>query len=163
MAEFAGSAAALVLLTSCATSDLAPADATGPRFGWVEGQCLAVTAPLEGLPQTVWIAPATSGAAATQAQAIAPVDPDSSKAARLCNALHPDRAGGNGGGEHWFYRLDREQPAELAIASLQPLTQGHEYGVCFTTEGVRLTVAEGKRVIWEDYYFLGYDVEPSCP
>ena len=158
----AGFAGVAFLLASCTTSEAALADVGASQFGWVEGQCLGLKEPLDTLPHNVWIAPAKDGTPMTEAIAVTPIDPSAPEAAKLCNALHPDRAAINGGGEHWFYRLDRALPPEVALATLTPPQGGRAYGVCFTTEGVRLTVRQDKQVIWEDYYYLGYDVEPSC-
>lgn len=39
-------------------------------------------------------------------------------------------------------------------------------GACLTTEGVALTAVAGEgaeaETIWQDYVYLGYDVEPTC-
>jgi hypothetical protein len=153
-----------LLTAACATPPSAPAAAVTqtPRFGWVEGRCLVVTTPLAALPQTIWIAPADKGGAMVEARAIAPVNPASTEAAAACNALHSDRAAINREG-HVFYTLGAVQPFDLAIAAFDPPQgEAREYEVCFTSEGARFTVTRGKRVEWEDYYYLGYDVEPTC-
>lgn len=159
-------AVAALLLAGCTPPAVAPEATVGAMttttYGWVEGRCLAVQAPLQTPSQTVWIVPVTKGKAMVEARVAAKVDPMSADAAAACNALHPDRAMINRDG-HVFYRLDVAQPLDLAIVALGPADKAaHDYGVCFTTEGVRFTVRQGKRLEWEDYYYLGYDVEPTC-
>lgn len=159
-------AVAALLLAGCTAPAAAPETAVGAvsttTFGWVEGRCLAVQAPLAAPTQTVWIVPAAKGKAMVEARVAARVDPASADAAAACSALHADRAAINREG-HVFYTLDVAEPLDLAIVALGPAgTAARDYGVCFTTEGVRFTVRQGKRLEWEDYYYLGYDVEPTC-
>jgi hypothetical protein len=34
---------------------------------------------------------------------------------------------------------------------------------CMSTEGIHLSVTIGEKTVWDEYYYLGYDVEPTCP
>ena len=44
--------------------------------------------------------------------------------------------------------------------------QAETLDACLTTEGVALTAVQGEgasaETIWQDYVYLGYDVEPTC-
>jgi hypothetical protein len=49
-----------------------------------------------------------------------------------------------------------------ATAELDGAAPRETFRMCTSTEGLHLTAwSEGKRV-WHSYFFLGYDVEPSC-
>ncbi|WP_156443375.1 hypothetical protein [Erythrobacter sp. CCH5-A1] len=155
-------AAVTFLLASSTMSEAALAEVGAPQFGWVEGECLVLKAPLDTLPRRVWIAPAKAGAEAIETYVIAPIEPDAPESARLCRPLQTENAIMNRSDAHRFYRLSRARPFEYAVAVLTPPEGGYTYGVCFTYEGVRATVRQDKRVIWEDTYFLSYDFEPDC-
>jgi hypothetical protein len=34
---------------------------------------------------------------------------------------------------------------------------------CTSTQGIHLSVTIGEKTVWDQYYYLGYDVEPTCP
>jgi hypothetical protein len=38
-----------------------------------------------------------------------------------------------------------------------------EFERCTSHEGVHLSAWRGSRRTWEEYWYLGYDVEPTCP
>ncbi|NJO13951.1 MAG: hypothetical protein HC870_01770 [Rhizobiales bacterium] len=148
-----------VMLTSCATPDAAVVDAAPEAFGWVQGRCMAVRTPLAKVPATVWIMPGKAGTKPVAVQVAALV---SREAPSGCDALLPDRAEQNLA-SHTFYTLNLAEPSELAIAALEePGDPGLTYDSCFTSEGVSFSVTKGRRMIWQDYYYLGYDVEPTC-
>jgi hypothetical protein len=80
-----------------------------------------------------------------------------------CPALLPDRRDVNKADGNVFYAVKLDAPSDLGIgivgkASVEQLTFGH----CTTSEGIRFTVTRGSQRIWSRYYYLGYDVEPSC-
>ncbi len=55
---------------------------------------------------------------------------------------------------------------DLITADLDGDGQGEFFRSCTSTEGVHFTVWSGKpldgKVRWHEYYYLGYDVEPTC-
>lgn len=38
----------------------------------------------------------------------------------------------------------------------------YTFRVCASAEGLHFTAWQGRRRVWHEYYYLGYDVEPNC-
>ena len=52
------------------------------------------------------------------------------------------------------------------VAALEGIPELVSFRVCTSTEGLHLTLWQGKPLagkrVWHRYFYLGYDVEPSC-
>jgi hypothetical protein len=185
--------ALLAVLSGCERSSApdtaSPAAANQPatparldqHIGWIHGACLAIKNSqiqpgteiqiiLLSKPQRVLDARVT-GTALTSSE---------------CFALQSDRAEINKQDSRYFYRLDTHQAPANAMAiglvsktikaSLQgqfaELDLNHDgiaehAGSCLTSEGVQFYITAGttfdSKALWSDYYYLGYDNQPTCP
>jgi hypothetical protein len=69
-----------------------------------------------------------------------------------------------------YYRIDQLTPPEessgVFIAVPSATATGLQVRWCASSEGLHLTIWSGQplesRRLWHAYYYLGYDVEPSC-
>lgn len=149
---------AALALAACVEPPRSTPGAASTRFGWIDGKCIAVMAPVTGLPRTILLAPDTPGAPFATARIVAEADRQSG-----CTALMAERAQINWSAGHSFYVIETDRPVELAIGILDAREdRSVRYDHCFTSEGVRFSVSDGQRIVWQDYYYLGYDVEPTC-
>ena len=66
---------------------------------------------------------------------------------------------------YFFYSVESTTPVNLAIGILK----SNELSVselnlsyCTTTEGVKFLISKNNSTVWEGYYYLGYESEPTC-
>jgi hypothetical protein len=149
---------ATFLLASCSAYPVPLGAPQALQFGWLHGNCLAVKSPIADLPQTIYVSRDGEGGDLVEARIVSAVSADGD-----CQALLADRAGPNRAEGRVFYIVESLQPIDLAIAVLgKGARESLRYNQCFTSEGVNFSVSDGNRVVWEDYYYLGYDVEATC-
>lgn len=80
-----------------------------------------------------------------------------------CPALLPGRRDVNEASGNAFYVVKLGAPSDLGIGIVgKTPTEKLSFGHCATSEGIRFTVTRGSQRVWSGYYYLGYDVEPSC-
>jgi len=105
---------------------------------------------------------------------------------RTCKALMEGRATMNAKPGMSFYGLEAgnvgstdmgivivEPPARMAVvnglaqADLDQDGQSEVFSSCATSEGIKFTVWTGRanqgEPRWSGYYYLGYDLQPTCP
>lgn len=58
--------------------------------------------------------------------------------------------------------INYEQKKNLIYTDINQNKLLENYGSCTTQEGIQFYIQENNQVIWDDYYYLGYDIEPSC-
>lgn len=153
---------AALLAASCTTPSAMPEGGPVAGFGWIDGNCIAVKSPFASLPRKVWLVTEGSASQAVAVEAVARAEASAAGADSGCHALHPDRAEQNLAQGNVFYTISGFEPANFAIVALEEPEAALQYDYCFTAEGVNFSVSDGQRVVWEDYYYLGYDVEPTC-
>jgi hypothetical protein len=185
--KFWRTAAIIAFLLACPACAKEPAQraaapfAFNERIGWFHGSCLAITAPAlaSGTPVTLVVAaePQTLQTARIQQKT------DSSAA---CPALLEDRAKVNQKPDTTFYALEADgvgksdmgfgivspvrPPAVvngLAQVDLDQDGKSEIFSTCTTTEGIRFSVWTEKAYQgdprWSAYYYLAYDLTPTCP
>ena len=54
------------------------------------------------------------------------------------------------------------QPPDEKTVRLRSANGSLRVRQCASSEGLHLTAWAGKRRVWHEYYYLGYDVDPDC-
>lgn len=151
------------------------------RVGWFQGSCLAISNP--GLAKGTSVALVVIG----DPQKVQPARIlEQTTSATTCKALLQDRAKTNATPGVAFYALEAasvgatdmgigivEPPAAPAIVDglarvdLLHDGQGEVFTSCATSEGIKFAVWTAKpyqgEPRWSGYYYLGYDMQPTCP
>lgn len=151
------------------------------RIGWLHGPCLAISNP-KLTPGTA-VAVVITGEPQTVERAQIQGQTDSSE---TCSALIPGRAKLNAKPGISFYTLGSGKIAntDMGIGIVAPPANptvvnglarvdldrdgGSEvFSSCTTSEGIKFGVWTDKayqgKPRWSGYYYLGYDMTPSCP
>jgi hypothetical protein len=178
---------AVVAISCVCVGDLGPHAAVieafsyDQRIGWLHGPCLAISNPklTPGTAVTVVV----MGEPQTVEQAQIQGQTDSSE---TCSALIPGRATLNAKPGISFYTLGSGKIAntDMGIGIVAPPASptvvnglarvdldrdgGSEvFSSCTTSEGIKFSVWTDKayqgKPRWSGYYYLGYDMTPSCP
>lgn len=128
------------------------------KVGWLHGNCLAIKK-ADLLPhQALTIIPLDGDQSADTASII-----KKAVTGEDCYPLADDRRDANTANGYDFYLVKSNQDIGLAIGLLSPRKKDEFlYSYCMTSEGIKYTVSSDNKKIWEGYYYLGYDVEPSC-
>lgn len=150
------------------------------RIGWLHGPCLAISAPelAAGTPVTLVIGaePQSAQESRIQGKTDSPAN---------CPALLEDRAKVNQKPGTVFYTLEGNvgksdmgfgivmPPAVPAIVNGQAVIdldhdgKNEVFTSCATSEGIKFDVWSEKpnqgEPRWSAYYYLGYDLTPTCP
>jgi hypothetical protein len=183
-------AGALVVATACGRGPVSPPAiptrtaapfSWAERVGWVHGRCVAIAndSLARGAAVVVVI---TDEPQRVQRARLGERTVDSS----VCPALLDGRAAINATSGNAFYRLEGEAPGpgDIGIALvdppiaptmsgglvrlvLDPKAGAQVFSSCATSEGIRYAVWSGQANTgeprWSGYYYLGYDVTPTCP
>jgi hypothetical protein len=181
---------ALVAMSGCPSGARVPAEppsraaagkAAPTEFGWVVGSCLASARSdlRSGLPVAVVVV--SEPQSVVQARV-----GDRTRSAEGCPALAHERAAINAQPDVFFYSLTgaATAPTDLGIALVEATAtpevaagiarvdsdhDGHTefFTACSTSEGVNLAVWRDQvyrgSPRWSAYYYLGVDLEPTCP
>lgn len=148
----------LALLSACTVVSKSEEKNIEQNIGWLHGNCLAI--------KNTGIKDATR---------LTIVDLDSNKkfspsiitgknqSSDECNALLEDRKDINISNGYSFYQVKSDAPINLAIGFIK-LDNANKltFDYCTTSEGISFSVLKAKEKIWEGYYYLGYDSEPTC-
>jgi hypothetical protein len=151
------------------------------RVGWFHGPCLAISnqrlAPGTSLALIVMGQPQKVQQARSLQQTTDPM---------RCKALMQGRIKMNAKPGIFFYALETEglDPTEMGIGIVKPpvrpiavkglvrvdLKQDGEsevFSSCATSEGIKFAIWTGRAYqgasLWSAYYYLGYDLHPTCP
>ena len=80
-----------------------------------------------------------------------------------CFPLFEDRKNINIANGYSFYLVDSATPIDLAIGIIgAEKINVLDYSYCATAEGVKYFFKDASKVLWEGYYYLGYDSEVTC-
>jgi hypothetical protein len=147
------------------------------QIGWLQGNCLAINNEhLRAGTKIVLVSLAGSPKVS-----LAEVRQKTDNAG-TCAALKADRRDINIQNVKGFYDITSKSPIDLAIgivvknkkirrldAYLDVNGDGRKdtFDSCYTSEGIQFTIWDGdaskSKKLWTDYYYLGYDMEPTCP
>ena len=159
----------------------AAAFAFNERIGWLHGPCLAISNPglARGTAVTLVIAGEPQKVEQTRIQ-------ERTESATTCQALLEGRAKMNAKPGISFYALEPGSvaPTDMGVGLVSPpatpavvnglarvdLDQdGHSevFSSCATTEGIKFAVWNDKAFQgesrWSGYYYLDYEMKPTCP
>lgn len=153
-----------------------PASKTSFSIGWMHGNCLAI-----------------KNEVGSEAFNFYAVDLETNDVLKLragkkaltgdeCYALLEDRFAINTQDERQFYTVMSDKPLNFAIGivyagdrvksiekaiDLDNDGKRDSFTSCSTSEGMMFSVWDGEayksKLIWSDYYYLGYDSEADCP
>jgi hypothetical protein len=168
----------LMLIGACGEENSAQFDFDS-QFGWIHGHCLAIRNPTLKIDDTI----TAIALDAQQALLVAKISGIGESVAD-CPALLEDRREVNASGDRTFYTISyalRNPQSGLAVGfvgsgSALTIAEGKvtgdfngdgildAIGSCNTSEGMRFCVSSGDEAScrWSDYYYLGYDLEPTC-
>lgn len=150
----------LLLLSACSasTSD----QLLENNIGFMHGQCLAIKANLAN-HENIVIIPVDSSQVDKDnnkqvGKIIKPASSDNE-----CYMLLADRKTINIDQGYQFYQVQTDTPVNLAIALVSNVTNDNfQYAVCNSAEGMNFTVRQDDKLVWQGYYYLGYDITPTC-
>lgn len=169
-------------LSARSTDRVAPFDYNG-HIGWIHGRCLAVKRADIAPGMSVQVLSLGSPQETTNATIVGPAGPESG-----CLALLPERAKINQKKGRSFYTIDLGKPDNFAANFMAVGLLGYTgelvrevdavhvdinndgkqetARVCQTREGVKFSVVpsdpRNPTPVWQDYYYLGYDTQPTC-
>lgn len=150
----------LLSSTSCTASPLENSESTlvKKNIGWMHGNCLAIKNQDVNIPTNITLIKLDEKRSIEKAVI-------SSKATNPyeCFPLMADRSQINRSNGYSFYLIDSPTAIDLAIGVIgaeKLNTSNFDY--CTTTEGIKYFVKNSSTVVWEGYYYLGYDSEVSC-
>ena len=150
------------------------------NMGWAHGNCLAIKNSTLRKGTLVALVSLDGKQAISTAQIDASVRVESN-----CPALSENRAQPNKTDGRVFYQLNFPQSGadQLAIAILADSLPMHSdrmifnkdldgdgiievVNTCDTSEGIEFSLWSGAvntgKLLWSDYYYLGYDLQPTC-
>ena len=150
-------------------------------MGWVHGNCLAIKNSTLRKGTQIALISLDGKQAIYTAQIDTPASVESD-----CPALSENRAQPNKMDGRVFYQLNFPQSGadQLAIAILAdslPMRSDimtfnkdldgdgiiEVVNTCDTSEGIEFSLWSGAvntgKLLWSDYYYLGYDLQPTCP
>lgn len=180
---FAASAAVLSYLAALPSWRAAATEtiAYDKRIGWFHGLCLAISDPnlTPGTAVTLVVMGDPQRVERTEIR-------DRTTASESCPALSSGRADTNVKSGAAFYRLSARKISntDTGIGLIAPpedptVTEGlahvdlngdggrEVFASCATSEGIKFSIWKGKAYqgtpVWSAYYYLGYDLVPSCP
>lgn len=147
-------------------------------IGWLHGNCLAIKNP-DLMPNSTINVFTPDG----QLQIVEAEITGKTDSAENCPALLEDRRKINDTDGRIFYTVSTSTPIGMAIGVVAPAggegasavnpADTNRNGItdtfyfCQTSEGIEFSIWEGRpykgRKLWDDYYYLGYSSEPTCP
>jgi hypothetical protein len=151
------------------------------RIGWFQGPCLAISNQHLARGTSVALVVVGDPQKVQQARTLEPTtDP------ATCKALLQERAKMNAKPGTSFYALEAGSvgAADMGIGIIQPPPglavvnglarvdldsdgQSEVFSSCATSEGIKFAIWTGKpyqgEPRWSAYYYLGYDLQPTCP
>lgn len=148
-----------VLVASCASSNARHDAYSDDVMGWMQGSCLAIKNPDLEVPSSLAILP-VGGSADDAINGIVTGRADSEES---CPPLMQDRASVNKANGYYFYSVRAKNHSGLAVGIIGDAdVDGLKVASCTTSEGVRFTVSSKKMAVWKGYYYMGYDMRPTC-
>lgn len=147
-------------------------------IGWIHGTCLAIRNGKLKPGTTVQIVQLSHPQKIFNAKLMGIVDSNNQ-----CSALLSNRAKINKQDGRYFYNLDKSlniMSVGLIDPALKAKNVNHtveldlnndgireHVSMCLTSEGVQFYISPyavfNEKALWSDYYYLGYDNQPTCP
>lgn len=149
-----------IMATSCSSVPVLNSDILDSEVGWLHGNCLAIKNAV--IPPNYQFTLVHLDNENTTEKAI--IIKKTTKSEE-CYPLLDDRASVNKSAGYFFYKVKSKKPVNLAIGILKPEDTSFselKFSYCNTTEGMNFSISKNSSEIWEGYYYLGYESEPTC-
>lgn len=149
-----------------------------PVIGWIDSNCFAVAKKDITNKTEIFIVTLDGPQKITSAKIIGAAKTDT------CGPLAADRIANNISQGLSFYEISAKSPFGLAIGIIGNIGKSNvkgdavfaditgdgkleQFSMCATSEGLSFDIWKSKpfkgKPIWSGYYYLGYDVERTCP
>lgn len=155
---------ALACLGGC-SDDVEPGDVALDKekvspLGWMHGNCLAIRDDVLTSGTAITIHPLGS-----DQQVFPGTITGRASSADDCFVLKEDRKQVNIDGGYFFYTINAQTVVTFAIGEVGEKSQlsAAQFSSCMTTEGMKFSVIKDGAELWQGYYYLGYESEPTCP
>lgn len=126
--------------------------------GWMHGNCLAIRNADIPIGQKITIIDPEDSNGRQQGHVIA-----KALSGDNCYALQANRAAANREAGYSFYLVETKEETGMAIATTDTTgIASLSFSYCMTSEGVSFRASKGNEVLWQGYYYLGYEMEPTC-
>lgn len=148
----------LVFLSiSCSGDNPAPA-LLEKNIGWMHGNCLAIKNKNIKTPSDITLVKLEEGNIIEKATIVAKTNNQEN-----CFPLFADRKKINMANGYSFYLVDSTTPVDLAIGVIDgERLNASDFSYCTTAEGIKYFFKDSSILIWEGYYYLGYDSQATC-
>ena len=166
--------ALLLIMTIQSCKSIPSENEARHQFAWFHGNCLALKIQEVNANSKVYLLNEKEGL--IQAIVVEKAKDDK------CLPLLDDRKEANISAGYTFYRIEGKENTisqsdiGVAIIGIRELSsevidindnsQPDHVGTCTTSEGIKFyawdTGSKEQTPFWEAYYYLGYDIEPSC-
>ena len=177
----------LLVVLGCKNSSVSPAVQhpgssvdLDENIGWLHGHCLAIKNPHLGAGSELTLTLLDGVQRVAGARVLQPTSPSNA-----CYALLEGRGEVNASAGYSFYLVDSDQGDALSLAigvlganeaarnmgsavslDINQDGVGEYFDQCSTSEGVRFFVWSREKaeenVLWQGYYYLGYDAGVTC-
>lgn len=148
------------IVVSCSSLSEPKRAALDDKIGWLHGNCLAIkNASIPPYFQFTLVHLNTENTIEKATIKKRATDSDD------CYPLLDDRVSVNTSAGYFFYTVDSKEPVNLAIGILNPediSVSALNFSYCTTSEGVKFSASKNSSSVWEGYYYLGYESEPTC-
>ncbi|MFV0481872.1 MAG: hypothetical protein ACK5LP_07800 [Campylobacteraceae bacterium] len=149
----------LFFLTLFFTTSFAIAEYT---FSLVDGDCLATDNVLQKDKEYVLVQFGEDGQRVVKTKVLDVIKNDDE-----CRFLHPSRKDVNKEAFKYFYKLSLEDNLNFGVAIPKLAAtniDSYSFSYCSTSEGFSFDVEDkkSKKIIWNGYYYIGIDIEPTC-
>lgn len=150
----------LILSISCAANNLQTNSDlfVEKNIGWMHGNCLVIKNQDIKIPADITLVKLEANNTTEKATIISKTTSQED-----CFPLLEDRRKINISSGYSFYLVKSVVPIDLAIGVIgsEELNVSN-FSYCTTIEGIKYLIKDSSTVIWEGYYYLGYDSEVTC-
>ena len=146
------------VVMSCSYPSQSSLDIEESSVGWMHGNCLAIMNTNIVLPHPLMLLRVDHKVVVDKAMII-----EKATSGEECYPLMDDREKINTEAGYSFYKVKSKTPVNLALGVLgEGGVVNLKPAYCNTTEGLKFSLYENDSVVWEGYYYLGYESEPTC-
>lgn len=152
-----------VFISACTSTPIKQDYTQSAEIGWIQDNCLAIEKANLTYPTQVTIIIADGNGNDVVTGTITGV-----ANASTCPPLLQYRARASLDNGAYFYTVRTSKAIAVAddifgIGIIGDVNvKSMKLSTCSTSEGVQFTLSKHHLVVWKGYYYLGYDVEPTC-
>lgn len=147
----------LLLSTSCSSNSSSPL-ILEKTIGWMHGNCLAIKNEKIKTPTDITLVKFDEENIIEKATIVAKTNNQEG-----CFPLFDDRNKINTANGYSFYLVNSATPVDLAIGVINgEKLNASDFSYCATAEGLKYFFKDSSTILWEGYYYLGYDSQITC-